>query len=246
MAAERVPQLAEEGKLASKWASSDASWGLEASLAGVAMRLAAMDGVAPSPLSFAAEAARGVPLDRLFRRLCDAGPDPEEEPASAALALACSGEKKRVVVAFFDSTQSELGGWRKAVQLSAARKLPILFVMKNGSVKQESQPAARKKNGAPFAEATVITVDGTDVVAVARVARESLRCARAGYGPTLMECEVGAELESLSSAWGGKPILDPIRATEERLARQGLWSEAWKREVSESLEREINQALAAW
>lgn len=91
MAAERVPQLAGEGKLAAKWASSEGSWGLEASLAGVAMRLAAKDVVAPSPLSFAAEAARGVPLDRLFRRLCDAGSDPEEEPSSAAMALACSG-----------------------------------------------------------------------------------------------------------------------------------------------------------
>ncbi len=255
--AERIALLAREGKLPPDWAS-DAGLGREATVAGVAMRLLPKDVVAPSQRNFAAEVARGAPLDPLFRRLRDAGPAAgEQRPAfalvekfpeagSAVLALACAGQKNSAVVAFFDAAEADLAGWRNAVQVAGTKRLPILFVMENGSEKREPQPAARKKKGVPLGEAPLIAVDGTDVVAVSRVARESLRYARAGYGPTLMECKVGAALEGLCRAWGGKPQnLDPIRATEERLARQGLWSEAWKREVTESLEGEIDHAVAA-
>ena len=240
--AERIANLAREGKVP---ADRVPEAGLEATLAGVAMRMAAKDLVAPGKLSFMAEVARGAPLSTLFPALCEAGPDAVEEPPSAALALARGGRKNIVVVAFLGADEAGLAGWRKAVQEAGARKLPILFVMESGSGVKESKPAPRTKNAAPFGQAPLITVDGTDVVAVARVARESLRCARAGYGPTLMECKVGAALQALSRASNGKPHVDPIRATEERLAAQGLWSEAWKREVSESLQREINQAVAA-
>ncbi len=243
MVGERITLLVREGKLAGDWVS-DASLGMEAILAGVAMRLGSRDLVAPGKRSFMADVARGAPLHALLRRIGSTGAD-SEEAGSAALDLARSGRKNSVVVTFLDGGEAGLAGCQKAVQAAGAGKLPILFVVENGSPVQEPKPAARKKNGALLSETPVITVDGTDVVAVARVARESLRCARAGYGPTVMECKVGAALQALSGARPGElPDLDPIRAAEECLAREGLWSEAWKREARESLESEIEHAVA--
>ena len=71
----------------------------------------------------------------------------------------------------------------------------------------------------------VITVDGSDAVAVYRVASESINRARMGRGPTLIEC----------SAWDTNPgrrrqtgraarLDDPIDAMETYLMGKGLFS----------------------
>ena len=99
-----------------------------------------------------------------------------------------------VVVAFTTAataTSSATGGWHEALKFAARRSLPIIFVVENNP-----WAGAYSSNGrlGPHLERaeeglTSITVDGNDVVAVYRVAYESLERVRQGGGPVLIEAK---------------------------------------------------------
>jgi TPP-dependent pyruvate/acetoin dehydrogenase alpha subunit len=99
----------------------------------------------------------------------------------------------------------------EAVKLAKTKRLPVLFVRQT-SVLSETNPA--QTGGIP-----TMPVDGTDVVAVYRVATESITHARKGNGPTLIECVLDPA-----------EALDPIEKMEGYLVRKGLFRAAWKRE----------------
>ena len=61
----------------------------------------------------------------------------------------------------------------------------------------------------------MIPVDGADVVAVYRVATESISHARRGNGPTLIDC--------LPYCIEGEPKDDPLRKMEVYLSHKGLF-----------------------
>jgi TPP-dependent pyruvate/acetoin dehydrogenase alpha subunit len=93
-----------------------------------------------------------------------------------------------VVVVF--SCTSDHGDWYEALRIAGAGALPILFVHcdqlspdKHGRAKEELGAQA-ESYGFPG-----IPVDGHDLVALYRVAHESLVRARRGGGPTLIECK---------------------------------------------------------
>jgi TPP-dependent pyruvate/acetoin dehydrogenase alpha subunit len=67
-----------------------------------------------------------------------------------------------------------------------------------------------------------MTVDACDVVAVYRVASESIAHARQGFGPTLIECR----------QWDGPDATrSPIMNMEKYLDRKGLFNKATKAEI---------------
>ena len=103
------------------------------------------------------------------------------------------------------TTHTPLAQWRKILDRAIREKLPILFV---------SLVAGEKPR--PYAPPTIrgytfpsIAVDGHDVVAVYRVASESIAHARKGHGPTL--------IESMHVSPGC-----PLRNMEDYLAAKGL------------------------
>jgi pyruvate dehydrogenase E1 component alpha subunit len=79
-----------------------------------------------------------------------------------------------------------------------------------------------------------IAVDGSDAVAVYRVAHEAIAHARMGHGPTLIECLTD----------GSNPA-DPILNMEKYLIRKGLFTEELKTEVIGGFSRELDAALEA-
>jgi pyruvate dehydrogenase E1 component alpha subunit len=77
-------------------------------------------------------------------------------------------------------------------------------------------------------------VDGNDVVAVYRVATESIAHARKGNGPTLIECMI-----ERSKAH------DPIRKMERYLKRKGLFSREMKFEVINGFTKHLDASIKA-
>ena len=75
-----------------------------------------------------------------------------------------------------------------------------------------------------------ITVDGNDVVAVYRVAEESVRRAREGHGPTLIDCKID-------------PARDPLAFMEDYLKKRDMWSDKWHAKVVQELKKEIEYKL---
>src|SRR5262249_34069864 len=100
----------------------------------------------------------------------------------------------RVAVAFFGDGAVNNGAFHEGLNLASIWKLPVLFVCENNQFATEVpfEDAAGNPEVAMRGAAYGMpghAVDGNDVLAVWRVADEAVRRARAGEGPTLIECK---------------------------------------------------------
>ena len=81
-----------------------------------------------------------------------------------------------------------------------------------------------------------IPVDGKDVVAMYRVAFESMQRARNGGGPTLIEAMTPGNAMLGSDN-------DPITAMERYLTQRNLFEPAWKQQIKKSFGKELDEAI---
>jgi 2-oxoisovalerate dehydrogenase E1 component len=100
----------------------------------------------------------------------------------------------RVAVAFFGDGAVNNGAFHEGLNLASIWKLPVLFVCENNQYATEvpfSYAAANPSVAARGAAYCLpgVEVDGNDVLAVHQAAGQAVRRARAGEGPTLMECK---------------------------------------------------------
>src|SRR5918992_2431483 len=116
-------------------------------------------------------------------------------PVAAGLALTFKIEKTdNVVVAFFGEGGSNVGDFHEAMNFAGVNKLPIVFICENNlyaySVPIEKSMAvedvAVRAEGYGF---DGVAINGNDVLAVYRAVKGARRRARAGDGPTLIECK---------------------------------------------------------
>jgi len=123
-------------------------------------------------------------------------------------------KKDNVVVAFFGEGATARGGWHEALNYAGIYKLPIVYVCQN-NLWAESVPAKLAAGITNFSDRAKaygfpgVTIDGNDIVVVHKAAAEAVARARAGQGPTLIEC--------MTYRWYGHSEIDPAdyRAQEE-------------------------------
>jgi pyruvate dehydrogenase E1 component alpha subunit len=115
-------------------------------------------------------------------------------PVAVGAALAFRiREEHRVAVGWFGEGSAARGDAHEAMNLAGVRRLPIVFVCDNNQWAYStpthlgfaSQHIADRAGAYGFEG---IVVDGTDVLAVYREAKRAVEKARAGEGPTLIEC----------------------------------------------------------
>jgi 2-oxoisovalerate dehydrogenase E1 component len=99
----------------------------------------------------------------------------------------------KVAVAFFGDGAVNNGAFHEGLNLAGIYKLPVLFVCENNQLATEVpfEYSAGNSNVAdrgPIYGLPGVLVDGNDVMAVHDAAREAVGRARAGGGPTLLEC----------------------------------------------------------
>ena len=161
--------------------------------------------------------------------------------AGVALANKIQGNG-RVAVAFCGEGRQALDLWREAFEFAGSHDLPILFVCQNrdGEAEEPQRISADELGGRAEAwKIPAIPVDGSDVVAVYRVAYESIARARLGRGPTVIDCRV-----HFGEGWPAKTDSDPIRKMEAYLTRKGLFRAEAKLEVVAGFEKELDAAIA--
>ncbi len=141
-------------------------------------------------------------------------------------------ESDAVTAAFFGDGTCNNGQFFECLNMAQLWKLPILFVVENNKWaigmahdRATSDPEIWRK-----AEAFGMKgeeVDGMDVLAVREVAERAIERARAGEGPTLLEC--------LTYRFRGHSLADPdeLRAEEEK----AFWA---KRDPIKNLARVIS------
>jgi TPP-dependent pyruvate/acetoin dehydrogenase alpha subunit len=119
-------------------------------------------------------------------------------PALLPVAVGCAlafriREERRVAVAWFGEGASARGDTHEGMNFAAVRQLPVVFVCDNNqwAYSTPTHLEYATEHVADRAEAygfEGIVVDGTDVLAVYREAKRAVEKARAGGGPTLIEC----------------------------------------------------------
>jgi pyruvate dehydrogenase E1 component alpha subunit len=123
----------------------------------------------------------------------------------------------QVTAAFFGDGTTNNGQFFECLNMAALWNLPIIFVVENNKwaigmahERATSQPEIFKK--ASVFGMPGIEVDGMDVLAVRTVAQEAVARARAGEGPTLIEC--------LTYRFRGHSLADPdeLRSKAEKEA----------------------------
>jgi 2-oxoisovalerate dehydrogenase E1 component len=111
--------------------------------------------------------------------------------AGMGLAFARLGQQ-RVAVSFIGEGGSSLGEWHEAINLCAARRLPVIFCLENNQTAL-STPVRENSAARVFAEKAAgygipgLTIDGTDPDAIAAAFTWAAERARAGEGPALIE-----------------------------------------------------------
>jgi len=115
------------------------------------------------------------------------------QAAGAAYAFKLRG-LDNVGVAFFGDGASNNGAFHEGLNMAAAWDLPAVFVCENNLYATEIAYKSVTRNPEVATKAASfgmpgVAVDGNDVLAVYQVAGEAVERARAGKGPTLIECK---------------------------------------------------------
>jgi TPP-dependent pyruvate/acetoin dehydrogenase alpha subunit len=115
-------------------------------------------------------------------------------PIANGLALAAKLRgTDQVAVANFGDGASNIGAFHEALNLAAVWLLPVVFVCQNNRYGEHTRyewatSAAHVADRAGAYAMPGVTVDGNDAMAVYAAAGEAIARARAGGGPTLLEC----------------------------------------------------------
>lgn len=180
-------------------------------------------------------------------------------PIATGLGLASKLKQSgQVVICNFGDGAANIGAFGESLNLASLWKLPIVFVCQNNRYAEYTsfEESTRTEAIAQRAEGYAMpgtTVDGTDPSAVAGAAGEAVARARAGEGPTLLECvayrlqghyfgsdESHMNQEELDAARAKTPI-QKVRAS---LLAAGVTEETVKK-IEEDAEAEAASATAA-
>jgi len=251
--------------------------GQEASVVGSSMALdPGLDWIAPSYRELPALIRHGMPLERAFAGYLGKGKAariPDEVrllPNQVALATQLQHavglawglalqRKPGVVMAYCGDGASSEGDFHEACNLAGVKRVPVVFVLVNNqwaiSTPRSVQSAGelyRRAEGYGFPG---VQVDGNDLLAVYEVAKEAVDRARAGEGPTLIECLTHRQSFHnttdnprlyLPEGWLEQAEReDPIRRVEAYLAARGVWDESVRAAVEAEIAEQIEGALEA-
>jgi len=217
---------------------------------GVTLNLEREDTVVLTPHSFLTKFVKGVPLTAMpnhqhangtargaaFSYAAVSVLTPASPTVSAQLGFVTGAalanklaKNQKVAVAFVEGDAAAFAGCREALELASAQKLPVLYVIE----KRPDDP-----HGDFLTEISelfpVITVDAHDVVAVYRVAQESIARVREGGGPALIAC--------MAYPLNGAPV-GAVTNMERYLTGKKLFRNRWKNEVIAEFKREMDAAL---
>jgi pyruvate dehydrogenase E1 component alpha subunit len=178
-------------------------------------------------------------------------------PIAVGLALADAFlGRTRVTACFFGDGAVAEGEFHEAMNLAALWNLPVLFVCENNlyamgthidRALSQTDLTAKARTYRVAAE----SVDGMDVAAVERAARQAAGSVRAGKGPFFLECRTyrfrahsmfDAELyrdKAEVEAWKQR---DPIANLRTQLARVALLDDARFAQLDAEVQQEIARA----
>ncbi len=166
-------------------------------------------------------------------------------------------ENSATIVYFGDGATSE-GDFHEGMNFAGVLNLPVVFFCQNNQW-AISTPRRKQTASQTIAQKAIaygfrgVQVDGNDVLAVYKAAKEALERARKGEGPTLIEAvtyRLGDHTTSDDASkyrskeeveeWEKK---DPIERLKKHFQKIGTWSDDYEKWVEEEVEKEIADAV---
>ncbi|MEC9152349.1 MAG: dehydrogenase E1 component subunit alpha/beta [Pseudomonadota bacterium] len=181
-------------------------------------------------------------------------------PLSTGTALAAKLRgTDQVVVAFFGDGGSNQGIFHESLNLASVWKLPVLFICENNQYAlstsyKRTTSAAQISDRAIGYQVPGVTIDGNDPIEVYNVVEEAVARARAGEGPTLIEC--------LTYRWGQHSLRanlndprpdkelkewiarDPMKVIEKALLDNKVATRKRLTEIGNDVKAELEDAVA--
>ena len=164
----------------------------------------------------------------------------------------------QVCVCFFGDGSTNQGTFHESLNMASIWKLPVIFVCENNhygiSMSQDRHQAIKDvaDRGAAY-NIPGVSVDGNDPLAVYEAAQEAVARARAGKGPTLVECKTYRQHghfegdpaiykpKEEQAAWMEK---DPMPRYANFLVENGVMTQEEVDAVDAQVAKEIEDAIA--
>ena len=166
----------------------------------------------------------------------------------------------QVTVCFFGDASSNNGTFHEGLNFASVHRLPVVFICENNlygiSVSQKQHQAIQDISVRAVAyNIPGITIDGNDVITVYEASGKAIQRARAGEGPTLVECKTyrwRGHHEGDPNQGGRYRTMDevkewiekcPIRRFEEKLIGEKILNKVKTKKILEEIEKKIEEAV---
>jgi pyruvate dehydrogenase E1 component alpha subunit len=271
---ERILNLQRQGRIGTFAPTT----GQEASQLGAVAALEPSDFVVPSFRETIAQIYRGAPMESIILSfagyneaafLVEKGRDlPNSVPVGSQVLHAVGiawgikyRKEKAVAMTFFGDGGTSEGDFHEGMNFAGVYQVPVVFVCQNNQW-AISVPRSKQTHSKTLAQKALaygmpgIQVDGNDILAVYAATAEAVERARAGDGPTMIECETYRMMMHTTAddpkryrkdeeveTWRKR---DPIERFRKYLRDKGLLSdeeiEAAEAEVQEEIQSAVDRA----
>jgi 2-oxoisovalerate dehydrogenase E1 component len=173
--------------------------------------------------------------------------------AGLAIKLAETGA---IAACFGGEGGTNRGTFHEGLNFAAVKKLPVIFVCEFNGYQlfnhySEILPIENIADRAAGYGIPGVTVDGNDPVAVYEAASEAAARARAGKGPSLLECKTFKWTDSGSNLRMPKEEVeywqthqDPVKLYQAKLEELGILDAAIDQEIKEQVNEKLDAAIA--
>ncbi|MBI5643078.1 MAG: thiamine pyrophosphate-dependent dehydrogenase E1 component subunit alpha [Deltaproteobacteria bacterium] len=167
---------------------------------------------------------------------------------------------RNVSVSFFGDGAATEGVFYESINFAALKKLPVVFVCENNFYSTHMhitaiQPSSDIFRRAKAFDVPAVKIDGNNVIEVHNAASEAVTRARAGEGPSLIECVTYRWRGHVGPNWDIEKGLRSreevdfwvdncaIKRTENFFFSEGLMSPSEKERILQKVRTEIEDAL---
>lgn len=168
---------------------------------------------------------------------------------------------KIAVICYFGDGATSTGDFHEGMNFAGINKAPTVFVCQNNQF-AISLPRTKQTAAETLAQKAIaygmrgIQVDGNDVFAVYRAAKEALDRARRGEGPTFIECLTYRLADHTTSddaaryrtpeevkLWAAK---DPVERLRRYMESKGLWNAEYSEKVQKEADEKVKRGVEEW
>lgn len=182
-------------------------------------------------------------------------------PMAVGASLAISMDKKDAVsVVFFGDGAVDEGVFYESLNFASLKRLPVIFVCENNFYATHSHQSKRQVADNIYKKAEVFLmpggrIDGNNVLDVYKTAREYVKRARKGLGPSLIECRTYRCMEhagpnfDFDLGYRDKKELDewtskcPVENYEKFLLEKNILSESQIKKIKMEIENQLEDAV---